>query len=85
MAGAALVGILKHNAAIVGLPVALWLWREQNLRSAWTFGLCAAVPAVLSVGWLQYQTDGLFLTYLLDVPAHHPIVGHDCFGLVNWS
>ena len=67
--------LAKHNAAIIGFPIALWLWREQTIRSAWSFGLCAAVPAIFSVAWLQYQTDGLFLTYLLDVPAHHPIVG----------
>jgi len=30
---------------------------------------------LLSVWWLQYTTDGLFLTYLLEVPSHHPIVG----------
>ena len=73
--------LAKHNAAIVGLPVALWLWREKGVRSAWTFGLFAAVPALASIGWLQLQTEGLFLTYLLDVPAHHPIVAHRLFWL----
>ena len=51
------------------------------MRQAWTFGLSAAVPALISIGWLQYQTEGLFLTYLLDVPAHHPIVGYRLFWL----
>ena len=73
--------LAKHNAAIVGLPIALWLWREHDLRAAWTFGLCAAVPALVSIGWLQHQTEGLFSTYLLDVPAHHPIVGYRLFWL----
>ena len=77
--------LAKHNAAIVGLPIALWLWREQGMRKAWTFGLCAAVPALISVGWLQYETEGLFLTYLLDVPAHHPIVGYRLFWLSEFE
>ena len=73
--------LAKHNAAIVGLPIALWLWREKGMRAAWVFGLAAAVPALCSIGWLQVQTEGLFLTYLLDVPAHHPIVAHRLFWL----
>ena len=71
--------LAKHNAAIVSLPIALWLWRESGLRQAWTFSLSAAVPALISIGWLQYQTEGLFLTYLLDVPASSPIVGYRLF------
>ncbi len=65
----------KHNAAIVGAPIAIWLWRTQSWQRALQFGLWSAVPALLSVGWLQYITDGLFLAYLLEVPSHHPIVG----------
>ncbi len=67
--------LTKHNAAIVGVPIALWLWRTTNWQSALRFGLWSAAPALMSIAWLQWSTDGLFLTYLLDVPAHHPIVG----------
>ncbi len=67
--------LTKHNAAIVGVPIALWLWRTASWQSALRFGLWSAVPALMSIGWLQWSTDGLFLIYLLDVPAHHPIVG----------
>ena len=66
----------KHNAAIIGVPIALWLWRDHGVRDACRFGAWSAIPALMSIGWLQYSTDGLFLTYLLDVPAHHPIVGY---------
>lgn len=66
----------KHNAAIIGVPIALWLWRDHGVRDAWRFGAWSAIPALVSIGWLQYSTEGLFLTYLLDVPAHHPIVGY---------
>ena len=68
--------LAKHNAAIIGVPIALWLWRDYGARQAWTFGAWSALPALLSIGWLQFSTEGLFLTYLLDVPAHHPIVGY---------
>lgn len=68
--------LTKHNAAIVGIPIALWLWKNHDWRKALEFGLWSALPALMSIGWLEHSTDGLFLTYLLDVPANHPIVGH---------
>ena len=68
--------LAKHNAAIIGVPIALWLWRDHGTRAALRFGAWSAIPALLSIGWLQYSTEGLFLTYLLDVPSHHPIVGY---------
>ena len=64
----------KHNAAIMGFPLALWLWRKKGWRDALQFGLWSAVPALLFLSIMQWNTEGRFLTYLLEVPAHHPFV-----------
>lgn len=64
----------KHHSAMWGLPVAIVLWRRDGLRAGLTYGLCAAVPAVLFVGAMQLATGGLFLTWLLGVPSAHGMV-----------
>lgn len=68
--------LLKHNAAMFGLPCLWWLWREKGRAEALTFVLWSALPAILMTGYLQWSSDGYFLTYLLGVPSGHPIVGH---------
>ena len=70
----ALAFATKHNAAIMGFPIAYWLWKSTGWRSALSFGLWSAVPALVFLGTMQLGTDGRFLTYLLEVPAHHPFV-----------
>lgn len=65
---------VKHNTAAFGVPVALGLWSMHGWRSALRFALIAAVPALLFVGGMQLSTDGNFLTYILAVPASHPIM-----------
>lgn len=64
----------KHNAAIFGLPIALVMWRQHGWRHALTFGLSAAVPAALFTIGMQVATGGLFLMWLLEVPASHGMV-----------
>ena len=70
----ALAFATKHNAAIMGFPIAFWLWRSSGWRIALQFGLWSAIPALVFLGVMQWGTDGRFLTYLLEVPAHHPFV-----------
>ena len=64
----------KHNYAALGLPMAIWLWvfhgRKQSLRFV---AICAG-SALAWVGWMHWSTEGLFLTYLLQVPSVHPMV-----------
>ncbi len=64
----------KHNAAAFGLPAVLWLWWAQGRGPALRFSLASVLPALAFVGAMQWSSDGLFLTYLLEVPSHHPFV-----------
>ena len=68
--------LLKHNAAIFGLPCLWWLWQEKGRGMALRFVLWSALPALLMTGYLQWSSEGYFLTYLLGVPSGHPIVGY---------
>ena len=70
----ALAFATKHNAAIMGFPIVFWLWRSSGWRVALQFGLWSAIPALMFLGVMQWGTEGRFLTYLLEVPAHHPFV-----------
>jgi len=65
----------KHNYAAVGLPILLWLWRYRGWRIAATFAAASVLPALTFLAGMQIATDGHFLTYLLEVPAGHPLVG----------
>lgn len=64
----------KHHAAIFGFPLALWRWRSEGRREALVFAAAAAVPALAFTVAMQLATDGLFLTWLLEVPARHGMV-----------
>ncbi len=66
--------LTKHNAAIFGLPCLIWLWRSQGRGPALRYALWSVLPALLATAALQLEGDGLFLTYLLGVPAHHAFV-----------
>ena len=70
----ALAFATKHNHAIFGFPIALVLWKEHGWRRAATFAAWAAVPALVFTIILTITSRGLFLTYLLAVPATHPLV-----------
>ncbi len=79
--GAVAAGVLlaiafsaKHNMALFGLPIALWRWRTRGLKDALLFVAASAGPALAFVIVMQVQTNGLFLTYLLGVPAEHGAV-----------
>ncbi len=80
-AGAVLAAafLVKHNAAFYGPALVFAVGVLHGRRSAIGFTLAAAVPSLLAVAWLQWQTQGLFLTYLLAVPASHELVGVRAF------
>jgi hypothetical protein len=69
----------KHNMAMLGLPIALALWRVHGWRQAAWFGAWSAGPALAWTGWMQLSSEGYFLTYILAIPATHPIVGTRLF------
>lgn len=64
----------KHNAAIFGLPALIWLWRTQGRATALRFAAWSVLPALAFTAGMLFEGDGLFLTYLLGVPAGHPFV-----------
>jgi hypothetical protein len=64
----------KHNYAALGVPMVIWLWVFYGRKQAFRFGAVCAGSALAWVGWMHWQTDGLFLTYLLEVPSVHPLV-----------
>jgi hypothetical protein len=69
----------KQHAAMFGFPIAIALWRRDGWRRAGIFALASAVPALLFTVAMQTQSDGLFLTYLVGVPAHHDMVAKRLF------
>mgnify|MGYP006971706583 CR=1 FL=1 len=71
--------ITKHNMAMLGLPIGIALWRVHGWRRAAWFAAWSAGPALAWTGWMQLSSDGYFLTYILAIPATHPIVGTRLF------
>ena len=71
--------ITKHNMAMLGLPIAIALWRVHGWRRAAWFGAWSAGPALAWTAWMQISSGGYFLTYILAIPATHPIVGTRLF------
>jgi len=64
----------KHAAAIYGLPAIIWLWRCSGRPRALRYLAWSAGPALVFTGVMSVLSGGLFLTYILAVPAAHPFV-----------
>ncbi|MCB9688414.1 MAG: hypothetical protein H6735_25465 [Alphaproteobacteria bacterium] len=63
--------LTKHNALAFAPALALCAGWRGGWRSALTFLACALVPVVALTALLQVRSGGMFLTYLLEVPASH--------------
>ena len=64
----------KHAAAIYGLPAVIWLGRCHGRPTAQRYFVWSVGPALLFTIVMTVLTGGLFLTYILEVPAAHPFV-----------
>ncbi|MBT3224519.1 MAG: hypothetical protein HN348_36085, partial [Proteobacteria bacterium] len=64
--------MMKHNAAVFGIPIVVGLYARGGWRQALEFALASIVPALLFVGYMQLTSGGMFLEYLLGVPRSHP-------------
>lgn len=64
--------LCKHNMAAFGPALLLAVAWRDGWRPALAFAAASAGPALAAVGWLQWASDGHFLTYLLEVPTSHP-------------
>ena len=73
----------KHNMALLGMPIALALWRHHGWRRTAWFAAWSAAPALAWTAWMQLSSHGYFLTYILAIPATHPIVGSRLFPLAE--
>lgn len=76
--------LVKHNCAWFGLPLVIGLWARDRGAAA-RFVAASAIPALAAVAWLEWRTDGRFLTYLLVVPAAHGLVGPRGFPGTPWE
>ncbi len=64
----------KHASAIYGLPAIIWLWRCAGRPRAMRYLIWSAGPALLFTVIMSLISGGLFLSYILEVPAAHPFV-----------
>ncbi len=71
--------ITKHNMAMLGLPIAIALWRVHGWRRAAWFAAWSVGPALAWTAWMEISSGGYFLTYILAIPSTHPIVGTRLF------
>jgi len=65
----------KHNFAAVGLPILIWLIKNRERNVAVEFVKYSVTPALLFLLYWSIKSGGLFLVYLLRVPATHGVVG----------
>ena len=71
--------LTKHTAALYGTVALWWLIQHQGWAAARRFCLFSVVPALAFTIGLTWASDGLFLTYILDVPSSHPFVAERFF------
>jgi hypothetical protein len=64
----------KHNVAAFGAPLLVTFYWRDGWRAAAQFAAASVGPALVSIGYLQWRSDGAFLTYLLKVPSTHPML-----------
>lgn len=69
----------KHHAAAFGLPALIWLWRTEGRSAALRFAAWSVGPALAFTLGMLLEGDGMFLTYLLGVPAGHGVVAERLF------
>jgi len=71
--------LTKHTAALYGVPALWWLWHHRGVGPAKQFFCFSVFPALAFTVGLNLSSDGLFLTYILDVPSSHPFVAKRFF------
>ncbi|MCA9495153.1 MAG: hypothetical protein KC621_34735 [Myxococcales bacterium] len=67
----AAAALTKHNALAFAPALALCATWRGGWRAGATFLASALLPVAALTGLLQLRSSGLFLTYLLEVPASH--------------
>jgi hypothetical protein len=65
--------LAKHNYAAWGVVMLGWLVKTRGWRRGLEFAAASVVPALTATIAIQIATDGLFLSYLLEVPGTHPL------------
>jgi hypothetical protein len=65
--------LMKHSAGAFGIPILLCFLFRGGWKEAARFAAASVIPALGFVGFMQFTSGGHFLTYLIDVPASHPM------------
>lgn len=77
---------VKVPLAAFILPITLGLWiRDRSWRGAGSFAAASLVPVLAGFLALHLLTSGTFLTYLLAVPASHPLRPARAFPGAPWE
>ena len=71
--------LTKHTAALYGVVALWWLFHHRGRESALRFLAYSVVPGLAFTLGLTLASDGMFLTYILDVPSSHPFVAERFF------
>ena len=66
--------VVKLQSVVFGLPLMLGIWRRDGLGVALRYAAVAALPACSFAAWMQWETQGLFLRWLIVAPASHGLV-----------
>lgn len=61
----------KQHAALLGIPMLVWVWRTHGRREALRFAAWSAGPALLFLLAMTAATGGRFFAWLVLVPAVH--------------
>ena len=71
--------LTKHTAALYGAVALWWLIQHHGWADARRFCLYSIAPALAFTLGLTWASEGLFLTYILEVPSSHPFVAERFF------
>jgi hypothetical protein len=71
--------LTKHTASLYGLCSLWWLHHHRGPGAAKQYAAWSVLPALVATAWLTIASDGLFLTYVLEVPSAHPFIAERFF------
>ncbi|MEC8194019.1 MAG: hypothetical protein VX127_14890 [Myxococcota bacterium] len=71
--------LTKHTAALYGVCSLWWLHHHQGRGAALRYIRWSVVPALAATAWLTLASDGLFWTYVVEVPSAHPFIAKRFF------
>jgi hypothetical protein len=77
--------LVKQNGALFGVPLLALIVLREGWRAGVRFVAASAGPALAMTAYLQWTTDGRYLTYIVGVAASHPTVPSRVFPGTPWE